>query len=405
MPVFIAAIASIFWGFAQNIQTGNGVAAQPIEDLQVTSGRLRRIAEDITEYRYWILNYSQGAVLLSFDGESWLLDEYPLGEVRDMTGPDSQGYLYFTVAGYNPGILAFNTASATVVDTIPLNHYPAGLTLSPDESMLYVCAFEWPPIEEPEYGSGEGNLYQITNAHPDKGLILEVDISTHAVERSVNVGTYPNTIYYASLPGGDKLVVSTYQTVAHLLPLGEDPEPDELIGQYMTLDFVDLDSFTRMEPRLETPDVGEFKTWLPDNSLVAFCIRNIMAVSHDPSYYDDSIWLIDPATGTIADTITVYDTDGEKSATSCIEFSSINPDEMYVAIGMPTHYIGPGYDRIMVLDTTSYQRVRTIGLGEDDLLPHFVKEGPCGELIVTAGGRPEGSILIITSESIELLIQ
>jgi len=393
---------------AISLTTLQCVNSNPKNGDDITSAqraRPRRIIEDNQEYRLWILNYSHGTILLSFDGENWSTEEYQLDEVRDMTGPDSQGYLYITVAGDNPGILVFNTADASVVDTIPLNHYPAGLTLSPDESMLYVCAFEWPPIEGPEYGSGEGNLYQITSAHPDKGLVLEVNISTHAVERSVNVGTYPYTIYFADLPDGDKLVVSTYQTVTHLLPLGEDPEQDELIGQYMTLYFVDLDSFTRMEPRLEIPDVGEFQAWLPDNSLVAFCIQNIIAVSHGPIYYDDSIWLIDPSTGTIADTVTVYDADGEKAGTSCIEFSSMNPNEMYVALGMPTHYIGSGYDRIMVLDSTSYQIVRTIGLGEDNLLPHFVKEGPRGELIITAGGRPEGAILIITAESIELLIQ
>ena len=119
--------------------------AQPSGLLDVPGSKLYRIFRDPLPNRYWILNLGSGLVLLTETSPgSWSTDVFPIGDVRDFCGPDSQGNLHCSFGGNPAGIYVFNTSTQSVQRTIPLDRYPRALALSPDETKLYLSAYESP---------------------------------------------------------------------------------------------------------------------------------------------------------------------------------------------------------------------------------------------------------------------
>jgi len=352
------------------------------------------IHPDILPDRYWAESYGTGLHLIAKENDEWSVSSYTLGDVRGFTGPDSQGRLYCSFGGNPAGVYVFDSTSEAVVDTISLNYFPRGLVLSPDESKLYVCAWEWPSLADGERLEGPGGTSP-SDEHPDKGLVLEIDIATHAILRSVNVGTFPEAIHYAELSGGDRIVACTGQSRRYFWK----GDPAIKAGHFQLLDIVDVDTFTLTEPRIEVASYGYFTDWPGEGSLIAFCTKNLITVKGGPENIWHAVKLVDPGTSQIVDTKKVLDATGGLAGVRGITPSSINPDEVYVMIGQPAYPRLEPYDWLIVIDKITGHYLRSIDYGSPGYGGGDVYEAPCGELIITAYDHPDSRIIIMEPEN------
>jgi len=364
------------------------IGAQPSGELYIPDSDLWRVLPDPQPDRYWILNRGNGLVLLEkTPGGTWFTTTYDIGDVRDFAGPDSNGMFYCTFGGNPAGIYVFNSATASVDRTIALSRYPRGLVLSPDETKLYVCVFEWPLLGE----RGEHADCYTTKEHREAGRVFEIDIQTGEVLRQATVGTLPEMICYFDGEMDDRLLVSTrdyYPVIDELSGIG--------LGAVGKLDIVDLRSFTRLEPRIEVghPNIeyeNDLFNWPWNDSLVAQCCSGVGFI-YGYEHMDDAIWLIDPITNTVADTIHVTDEEGWVVGVKHAFPSQCYPDRLYVSVGMaPKDYPYA----VLAVDRTSGQWIRSFDT--ENWVTEFLYETPDNELIAPCGGS--GRILILdTSE-------
>ncbi len=376
--------------------------AQPDQVLTVTGGAVVRILPDPLPDRYWILEHGSGLVLLSKANGAWNTMDYAIGDLRDIAGPDSDGRLYCTYVGSPPGISVFDCATTSIVDTIPLNYYPRGLVLSPDESKLYVCAWGWPPLTEPEFDPNRS--YQ--HASANSGLVLEIDIASHSILRTATVGGMPETICLVPSVAGARLLVSTGEFKYRSPGDGEPLDPELVYGGFTVVDAVDVSTFTRLEHRVECtfpsfPGTNALVRWPGDDALVALCCAEPFSGSpvHAAEDYTHGIRLIDPVTNLVVGSLRIVNADGCEVGVNTIFQSCTDPAEVFLTVGMfhrQTDFLQEG---VLVIDRDTGQLRRSIDLGSADYLPSFVYETPCGEVIVTAWQSPNGKILIFEPEN------
>ena len=378
------------------------VRAQPDEVLTVSGNAVDRILPDRLPDRYWLLEYERGLVLLSRTNGEWDTAEYAIGDLRDVAGPDSQGRLYCTYVGSPPGIHIFDCATASVVDTIPLNYYPRGLVLSADESKLYVCAWGWPPLTEPEFDPNRS--YQ--HASADSGLVLEIDIASHSILRTATVGGMPETICLMPSSAGARLLVSTGEFKYRSQRDREPIDPDLVYGGFTPVDAVDVGTFVRLEHRVECtfpgfPCTNALIPWPGDDALVALCCARPFSGSPDyaPADYTHGIRLIDPVTNLVVGSLRIVNAGGREVGVNTIFQSRSDPTEIFVTVGMFRHETELEQEAVLAIDRDTGQFRRSIDLGSPDYLPSFVYETPCGDLIVTAWQAPNGKILIFEPEN------
>ena len=104
-----------------------------------------RILPDPVHDEYWIVNSALGLICLyETQPNQWTTEYFPMEATADAVGPNSNGYLYVSVAGDCPSIKTFDTTSKAFISSTPLQVYPEGLTFSSDQQHLYICALTWP---------------------------------------------------------------------------------------------------------------------------------------------------------------------------------------------------------------------------------------------------------------------
>jgi len=371
--------------------------AQPTISLEIENSNPSRILPDNQADIFWILDTNNGLIKLVYSGSIWSIDDtFPIGDVRYMAGPDLNNRLYCTFGGNPAGIYVFDCNTEVVVDTIALNYYPKGIALSPDESKLYVAAWEWPTLQEFEMAGWPGGP-ETPPEYLDKGLLLEIEISTHIVSRSVHTGTLPKRIYYADLPGDDMILVSTGQKIHYSFDITAD---QERAGTFSILDIINVTDFSMIQPRLEVPSGGSFTSWPYDNSLVAFSPETLNRIDIAPPELKNGILLINPVTGTVSSSIPVRGPGGISGSWRLI-CSSIDLDQLYVCSGIPEIPAEDPYDWVVAIDRFAGNLLESYNIGPVDLLPSDVFETPCGDLIITALDGENGYVTIFKIETAE----
>ena len=361
------------------------VYAEPQGIITVPNGNLFRILPDLQSNRYWILNREHGLVLLTENppGE-WSTQTFNIGDVRDITGPDSSGKIYCSFGGNPAGVHVFDTSTYSVVRTLSLDRYPRCMVLSPDETKLYVCVYQWPLLGV----RGEHADRFDTLEHRDGGRVLEIDLSTGQVLREATVGSLPETMYYFYSPGNDRILVNTDE----ILPITDDPPWGIGLGTVTRIDNISVASFSRMTPRIEcmyaySEFTNDFFEWPGNDPLLGQChigVGDIYGYEH----MRDAIWLIDPVNNTVVDTASLPVPGGGFAGAEHAVVSECNPDEVYVSGGARTLYFT---DTILVVDRWNGTLLRSFSTYP--YVTDFIYETAGGMLIVTCGGS--GRIFII----------
>jgi hypothetical protein len=361
------------------------VRAEPLIVLNIPNGAPYRILSEYSANGRWVVNRGNGLILLTHGYRgTWTYTLYNLGNVFDATGPDSNGNLYCSFRGATlSGVYVFNCTSKTVTGTIPLDHIPSGLSLSSNEQILYVCAWGWPE---------DGGYYNPTDAflHPNSGILYKIDLSTHQVT-STTIGALPSSIQLINTNRGDRLVISTHETNEFYNIVNGMGFPQ---GEYDQIDIVDTSSFSRVF-QLSVPSswgdqyCSTMLNWSDDPPLVAVCCPRSDNIDSHPEYAN-SIWLIDPVSGTVSNTIAITDSQGGPYGALNAVISQENPNEVYVSATGPT---SPG--NILVIDYSTGDYIRSVdtvvnGLG---CIAFFIDELKDGRLMAT--GPDMGKIIIV----------
>ncbi len=370
--------------------------------MDVAGGFTNTVTADANPNRYWILQWDVGLILLQKTGEDWGTYQFPIGNLRAMAGPDSDGRLYCTRGGDDPGLTVFDCDDECVVDSVSLPYYVRGVALSDDETKLYVCASLWPPTTEPEFD--ENRNYRA--APYESGLVLEIDVATLDILRSAVVDTMPNTIYYSSLAQGDKLTVNA--GIWHLrMYKHEGMSPDRVwCTAFVLTQIVDVATFQIMEPSIESRinrshGTNALTPWPDDDSVVAFC--NTGAYDYDicvaPEDFSRAIRLIDPSSCTVVSSVPIRHANGEEVGIVHFLPNCLNPDELYVTVQLKSGHEGESGFWLIVVDKYTGAYLRSVDLGDPEIVPYFMAQSPCGELIVTARKGIDGKILIVEPEN------
>jgi hypothetical protein len=398
--MMIAVIIVLFLGLISIVfMPSDPISSEQISALVFEDRLVSGIIGQTRMDKYWAgISNPPGLVRLSMGEEGWVSEDFPIGEFRGITGPDPQGRLYcLELSSENDGCIyngvnvkVFDTENQTVVDNIPIPYSSWYLAISPDGSKLYAAADEWPAPGDDRCAPQPENT-DLTQEHPDMGLVVEIDVATHAITRTVNVGTFPHSIYYAPMASGDRILVSTGQTK---WLINEDHEFGGAMSRTNILDIIDVSTFTRLENRIAVPSRICFADWPSDPSLVSIGIFSVISIYGGPDYLFDTIWLIDPASGTVADTIKVDNGEG----TPFVGVANLTPSHfppyyLYVSVGDPIYSEPPPPDNWLIkIDKDTGEFIENIDLGDPNLTFSNVFEDSKGRLFISAGILPQAHI-------------
>jgi len=280
-----------------------------------------RILPDQQSGKFWVVAHLQGLILVSEDESGvWGIEHFEGYEVLDAVGPDSQGYIYctYTASGPPHGVVIFDCINEQFSRTIDFPWSGAsGIVISPDEQRLYVT------IHSTDQGADSPD-----EASENSGLVIEVDIVSGNVLRTCSVRAWPGTI---CLWNDDALLVSCQKQYWEANDRYEEMKS--------TTDVIALDTFTKIAEIpsnfAEWPETNDLQRW--GESSVALFNLYLYSDFEDPKY-GDAIWLIDPETGAVADSIRVEYLDGDESGVLHAFISEKCPGLMYLSLA--------GYDRI-----------------------------------------------------------
>jgi hypothetical protein len=368
------------------------IKATPSNVIYIPDGELNRIIPDPQHNRYWVVDESNGLVLLNEPnppGGTWNWQKFPIGPVIDAAGPDTQGRLYCSFTDYKTikGIFIFDCASASVIDTIALDYAPRGLVLSSDETRLYVVSYTWP-----QFGDYPNKTF--ADMHPETGLLLEIDIANKTVLRSVATGAMPETVYYTKCGEDERVVVGTNE----MRTVSGPGEFGFAYGGSAPHDVFDLATFNRLEPRIYAPyqysDYSNIIVSWPSRCCAAICCPYPFRVPGSPEM-DDAIWIIDPITNTVVDTFTIKDLNGNVVGAGDAIVSSVYENRVYVAMGAyDSTTVNPGTgDWILIINPDTGETLDAINTGGEFQYPYFMYEMPDGRLLISCDGA--GRMLVI----------
>ncbi len=296
-----------------------------------------RILPDRQPDRYWVVGYLEGLILLTEDQPGvWLAETFSGYQIVDAVGPTSTGLIYCTYVSslgspVDTGIVVFDSGAQQFTGTIdlPWEDGLCAIAISPDEERLYVTILTTDEGADSPYEASENS-----------GLVVEVDIASGSVLRTCSVRAWPETIF---LWNGEAILVSCQKQYWEA--------DDDRLEFKSTTDIIALDTFTKVAqiPSNATDWLltNDFMAW--DESLVALLNVSLYSDYYDPMY-EDGIWLIDPVTGTVADTIRVTDRDGNVCSVKRAYRSRVCEGLLYVTMSESPMYF---WDiPLIVTDTT-----------------------------------------------------
>ena len=328
-----------------------------------------RILADNESDRYWIVVRLEGLYLITKDPSgSWSMDWIPNDDLVDAAGPSSDGRIYCTAITdapeYKLYIAVFDTNQNSFVHTIDLPwDYPIRpLALSEDEDSLYLAA-----------GTNQEHATSDRPVPVDSGLLIEIDIASESILRSTSIQPWANTIFVWN----DETIFVSCDFFQHIwVPT------DALNESKSVVNIVSLDSFSRTGEiycgAAWHRDTNDFIAW--DDSHVALLNEWLYGDFEDPKFAD-GIWLIDPLTGTVDDTVRVNDVYGFSRGVRHAFISRVRDNTLYVTPGA-INRIEPTFDYdILVTDLDG--NFIDMGPLPQCFEPRYIVETDDGALIVT----------------------
>ncbi len=330
-----------------------------------------RILPDAENDCYWITGWLSGLLCVTEEQPGlWGTEMYPQYKVIDAAGPTSAGYIYCTYQADPPnpleaGIAIFDCASRQYIDTIdlPWEYGLHAITISPDEERLYGTVL----TTEIQNDSPE-------EASENSGLAVEIDIASGSVLRTCSVRAWPETIF---LWNDCMLLVSCAK--GYWIEYEDDQAEVK-----STTDIVSLDTFTKVA---QIPSGGfvwagtnDFVQW--DESTVGLLNAMLNSDFDDPKFLD-SVWLIDPETGSVTKTFPTPDSYGREHGVKHAFRSELCPDLFYLALmqDMNFDFTDP---RLIVTDFNGMYVDSAIGT-PDHFDPEYIYELDDGRVMVTDG--------------------
>ena len=339
--------------------------AQITDEIDTLGHDPYRILPGVQPNENWIVVDAFGLLRLSEDQEgNWTVGEYPLSYIHDACGPDLSGKIYasFRNTGQS-GVYVFNATSRIIEDTILVgtDYVVTGLTLSDDESKLYLLGWDWPRV------GGLGSSAE-SSVHRDSGIVWEIDLATRQVTDQGIVGGWPETVIYTE---NDTLLI--YPHEKHYL---FDVGPDTTVTK---IDIVSTSPNLARITQIQTlrnlgPYFDEFVRWSDEDPLVAMFASELDITQLDNYEYQSGIWIINTATNQVVQTIKVFFEEGwGESPVYHGTVSSVYPGRAYV-----TTAVG-----VQAIDKATGANIEVWHLPM--VYPMFVHEMPDGRLIVTTG--------------------
>ena len=340
-----------------------------------------RILPDNSSQGFWIVDYGNGLIYAAEENGQWNIQYYSIQGAYEATGPDSSGRLFITARRNPPQLLIFDTQSRTVVDSFDFDTYLAGLTLSPDESMVYLCAWTKPALGD--YIDSEDN-----KRFPDSGRIYEFDLASRSITRTAVVGASPETVFRTQ---NNTLLVSTNASQDITVP-GNNGW-DWIVGAEEYVDIVDLNRFERIDRFTcnETPTefTNNFVPWSNDGRYIAMCVPEVCEEQTRPGF-ENGIWIIDTQTDSVSQTIPVIGPDSCEMGAKNMRRSSLNSSIFYVC----TSILCSPYDyKLLSIDASTGQLVQGISVPYN-FAAEDVAELPDGRLFVSTGYL--GQLVVVT---------
>jgi len=179
--------------------------ASTVQVIQTPDGLPYRILPGLQPNELWIVDRGTGFFRLYESGGLWDLENIETGHMNDACGPDSLGRLYCSFYGSDVpggGMFVFDASTHAILDSRMISpDFPVkGLTLSSDETSLFLVGKSWP-----------GSWVE-SASHSDSGIIWEIDLTspTYDIVDQGITAALPETIFYSESEfGPDKLFVFT----------------------------------------------------------------------------------------------------------------------------------------------------------------------------------------------------
>ena len=373
------AILAIIFILIYQIRADAGTVLYIIDTNQEN---LCRILDGLSPNDVWIVEPGIGlGNLIEVQPDVWEYNEYVTNSGQDACGPDSNGYIYMSTYSIDypgGGFQIFDCDSKIIIDTILLcQDFPVhGLTISNDETKLYVTGRSWPRF-------GEGGSFGQGFNHPDTGIVWEVDLTSQSYD-VLTLGytaALPETIFYEEVDWqNDRLYVYCAEIY--------DSNP-----QYGLLDVLSVErALPRLEqiqcPAQEWKFVNAIIDWSDSDPLIALCAEDIHIFDNAPEYLD-GLWIINTETNQVVETIQVTSSYGYPMGVSYALVSQVNPGLVYISPGL-----GGYADELIVMDYDTHEIVDYISFTQyDRMVPWFIYEMSDGRLIITSGSN--GKIAIV----------
>jgi hypothetical protein len=366
----LAMLAFVVWTVAAH-------ASAIVELLDIPGSTPCRILDGSQVGEYWIVDPGDGLRLLSEDQQgNWSCSDLYGDHLYDAAGPDYRNRIYCTFYSLSSGsgVYVFDCEQRAIVDSVVLGaDYPlSGLALSADGDSLFVLGCDWPRV------GVVGGSWIDSGAHPDSGILWQIDLDSLSVVEQQSTSALPETIYYAETSSGpDKLLVSTQSIFGHA-------------GDVVLLtDVFEVVEGLPKETRILSPFcLGPFSPdtfdWSDEDYLVAMCSNIHPKIEEEQ--YRAGIWLIDPDLSQVVNYITITDGDGRQFGAHHACASAVNPCVIFIS----TDYESP-YD-LYAVDRDTGEIIAPVGT-LSGFKSEFLYETPDGLLIVTGGTC--GKILII----------
>ncbi len=355
-------------------------AATVLDEIQTTDFKPERILVGCQPNEYWIVDSGDGLILLEENPPgNWTYSHYPIGYVTDATGPDSIGRIYCSsyIDGAGSVIQVFDCFNRVVVDNIYITSDSRlrGLTLSPDNSYIYVLNWGWPVF-------GESYSWVESAAHQDSGIIWQIDTSTLTVVDQGITCALPETIYYAeTISGRDRLLISAREVAAISYGVGS------IVDVILPVRGLPRETWM-VSPRSPMPYRNDFFLWSEEDMLVAMCCATEPDI-REPEFMA-GLWIIDPELCEVVDYIDIVNQYGGYIGVRHACVSSVYPGHVYISSSTG------GPDDLFIIDHDTGEIIETIETVED-FTSQFIYETPDGLIIVT-GGDSEKILIIDPSQ-------
>jgi len=335
-----------------------------------------RILADNDPDIYWIVSRLEGLYRLSEDQPGiWNFELFENTSVIDAAGPTSNGIIYCTAETDAPEYLrhiaVFDTSLNQFIDTIslPWDYSIDTIAVSEDEQYLYFTVDTTDP-----------DAFRTMVAPEDSGLIVEMDIATESVTRTVAIQPWAHTIHVWN--------DTTIFTSCDFWRWSWD-QSDAREEMKSTTQVIDLISFTRINQyasgHASPYNTNAFLEW--DENTIALLNRSLYGDFEDPQF-EDAIWLLNPATGSVINTIGIQDDMAIDRGVHHACISNVRENILYVASGVnPREYTG----EYPLLVTDLEGNYLTKAMVEVNFHPIAVLEIDDGHLIVTGFWRDEES--------------